>query len=144
MNFITLMSFGMILVILFLLLEKRLFEKEVEMSKILSTKKGENVQSSGEVEIADWLFEHNIEYEYDQEKEIASKFIRPDFYLPKENIVIEYWGLMKEEFYQEARKRKEELYRIEGITLISIEPQDIATENVDNILSSSLEKKEGV
>ena len=108
MNFITLMSFGMILVILFLLLEKRLFEKEVDMMKILSTKKGEKVQSYGEVKIADWLFEHNIEYEYDEEREIASEFIRPDFYLPRENVVIEYWGLMEEEFYQKSRKRKEE------------------------------------
>jgi very-short-patch-repair endonuclease len=144
MNFITLMSFGLILVILFLLLEKRLWEKEVESKKILSTKKGEKVQSYGEVKIADWLFEHNIEYEYDQEKEIASQFIRPDFYLSRENVVIEYWGLMKEEFYQKSRKRKEELYGIEGMTLISIETEDIATENVDNILSSYLEKKEGV
>ncbi len=144
MNFITLMSFGMILVILFLLLEKKLFEKEVELKKILSTKKGEKVQSYGEVKIADWLFEHNIEYEYDQEKEIASEFIRPDFYLPRENIVIEYWGIMTDPDYKRKREWKENLYGIEGMTLISIEPKDIATGNVDNILSSYLEKKKGV
>lgn len=139
MNFITLLSFGMVLVILFLLLEKRLFEKEVEMAKILSTKKGEKVQSSGEVKIADWLFEHNIEYEYDEEREIASQFIRPDFYLPKENIVIEYWGIMADPGYKRHREWKENLYRIEGMTLISIEN----IESIDSILSSYLEKREG-
>lgn len=143
MNFITLMSFGMVLVILFLLLEKRLVEKEVELSKILSTKKGEKVHSSGEVKIADWLFEHNIEYEYDQEKEIASEFIRPSFYLPKEKVVIEYWGIMTDPAYRRKREWKEKLYGIERMTLISIETKDIATGNVDNILSSHLEK-EGV
>ena len=106
MNFITLMSFGMILVILFLLLEKRLFEKEVEMSKVLSTKKGEKVQSYGEVKIADWLFEHHIEYKYDQKKEIASQFIRPAFYLPRENVVIEYWGIMTGPGYKRHREWK--------------------------------------
>jgi hypothetical protein len=141
MNFITLMSFGMVLVILFLLLEKRLFEKEVELKKILSTKKGEKVQSSGEVAIADWLFEHNIDYEYDQEREVASQFIRPDFYLPRENIVIEYWGIMTDPDYKRKRGWKEELYRIEGITLISIEPKDMG--NIGSILSSYLEKREG-
>ena len=140
MDFITLMSFGMVLVILFLLLEKRLFEKEVESSKILSTKKGEKVQSSGEVKIADWLFEHNIEYEYDQEREVASEFIRPDFYLPRENVVIEYWGIMTDPGYKRKRGWKEDLYGIEGMTLISIEPKDMG--NIDTILSSNL-KKEG-
>ncbi len=139
MNFITLMSFGMVLVILFLFLEKRLWEKELEQKKILSTKKGEKVQSSGEVRIADWLFEHNIEYEYDQEKEIASEFIRPDFYLPRENVVIEYWGIMTDPSYRRQRERKENLYRMEGMTLISIE--NIGS--IDSILSSNLEK-EGV
>ncbi|HEA46957.1 MAG TPA: hypothetical protein ENH97_00915 [bacterium] len=141
MNFITLMSFGIILVILFLLFDKRLFEKEVDQKKILSTKKGEKVQSHGEVRIADWLFEHNIEYEYDQEKEIASEIIRPDFYLPRENVVIEYWGIMKDPNYKRHREDKEKLYRMEGMTLISIETKDIATENIDSILSSSLEKE---
>ncbi len=140
MNFITLMSFGIVLVILFLLLEKRLFEKELESKKILSTKKGEKVQSYGEVKIADWLFEHNIEYEYDEEREIASKFIRPDFYLPRENVVIEYWGL-EDPGYKRKRGRKEDLYHIEGMTLISIETKDMG--NIDSILSSNLEK-EGV
>lgn len=139
MDFITLMSFGVVLVILFLLLERRLFEKEVEMMKILSTKKGEKVQSRGEVRIVDWLFEHNIEYEYDEEREIASEIIRPDFYLPEKNVVIEYWGIMTDSKYKRKREWKENLYRAAGMTLISIEPKDM--EDIDNILSSNLERK---
>ncbi len=139
MNFITLMSFGIVLLLLFLFLEKRLFGREVEMAKLLSTKKGERVQSYGEVEIADWLFEHNIEYEYDQEREIASELIRPDFYLPKENIVIEYWGIMTAPDYRQKREWKENLYRREGITLISIEPKDMG--NIESILSSYFKRR---
>lgn len=79
------------------------FSNEKEYEEYLSTNKpttlkGETVKSYGELEIANYLFSNNIEYEYEKEykhetinKEYQQYY--PDFYLSEYDIYIEYFGI---------------------------------------------------
>lgn len=60
--------------------------------------KGETLKSYGEVEIANYLFEHGIEYEYESSYKVDTRTDKytqyhPDFYLPEYDIYIEYYGI---------------------------------------------------
>lgn len=71
--------------------------------------KGEDVKSFGEKIIADFLFEHSVEYQYEhrfspgscktdfpfynQKLRNLPKHILPDFYLPKQHLVWEHWAI---------------------------------------------------
>ncbi len=92
------------------------------------------LRSSDEVRIDDWFYrnrdcigEHEVERRVPVDREIYC-----DWFLPQRNIYVEYWGLMDEEWYREARRVKEELYRQANLRLESIEPEDMG--NLDEIL----------
>jgi DNA helicase-4 len=60
--------------------------------------KGDKVKSFGELYIANWLFNHGIEYQYEanyafEVKTIARRQYQPDFFLPELNVYIEYYGV---------------------------------------------------
>ena len=60
------------------------------------TLKGETVKSNGEKYIADFLFEHNIEYFYERSLTQAKDFLyRPDFtiFYNDKKFVLEHWGI---------------------------------------------------
>ena len=68
------------------------------LSQNLQTLDGTKVKSYGELLIANFLFIHGIEYEYEKEYfrtiEVKSgKFYKPDFYLPNQKCFIEYFGI---------------------------------------------------
>lgn len=59
---------------------------------------GETVASEAEKVIADFLFTHNVKYQYESIAEWAETAedkgpYRPDFYLPAYDIYIEHWGI---------------------------------------------------
>lgn len=59
---------------------------------------GETVKSYGEMDIANFLIQHGIEYRYEQSYEIDTRSEEyaqyyPDFYLPEYKIYIEYFGI---------------------------------------------------
>ncbi len=58
------------------------------------------VKSISERNIANFLFRHNIEFEYEPSVDWVDKYkdanYNPDFYLPKYDIYIEHWGLSKD------------------------------------------------
>ncbi|AUX09868.1 DNA helicase IV [Halalkaliarchaeum desulfuricum] len=59
---------------------------------------GETVASRAERVIADFLFTHNVEYQYEAvatwaESAAEKGEYRPDFYLPEYDIYIEHWGI---------------------------------------------------
>ncbi len=63
-----------------------------------TTIKGEKVKSYGEVDIANFLFEHDIEYIYESPYKVDTRDSEhgqyyPDFYLPDHDIYIEYFGI---------------------------------------------------
>jgi DNA helicase-4 len=60
--------------------------------------KGDKVKSFGELYIANWLFYHGIDYEYEAAyqfdvKTVERRQYKPDFYLPEHNLYIEYHGV---------------------------------------------------
>jgi hypothetical protein len=85
------------------------------------------VQSRGERQIADWLAAHSIAYRYDDKFQIIQGFaIRPDFYLPRHDVYIEYWGMDTTD-YKIGMLLKQKLYQQEDKKLISLYPADLPT-----------------
>jgi hypothetical protein len=99
-----------------------------QMSK---TDKGDIVKSKSEKTVADWLHENNYDYEYEKEIDLGSDGkIISDFYLTKEDIYIEYWGLSTAnneagEKYRARKNEKYELYEQNGLKLLSIYPHHL-------------------
>lgn len=70
--------------------------KKYRSNKQLFTLNGEKVKSNGEKYIADFLFEHDIKYQYEKVlTQQDSKIYRPDFTIFFENktYIIEHWGI---------------------------------------------------
>ena len=139
------------------------FKNEKEYAEYLETNKpttlkGEIVKSYGELEIANYLFSNNIEYEYEKEykyetinKEYQQYY--PDFYLPKYDIYIEYFGidennnvapyfkdkngLSASEAYNESIKWKRKIHNDNNTTMI----ETFYYENKQGKLITNLENK---
>jgi len=86
---------------------------------------GHRVRSRGELLIDNWLYRHGILHAYEKviydSKDVK---MRCDFYLPEDDIYIEYWGLEKEE-YQKRRQEKEKLYQKLSLRFFAVENNDI-------------------
>jgi len=116
--------------------ERRFFEAGKKARKpYIYTKKGEWVRSKGECQIANWLFEHNIEYRYESErvKNDETSMI-PDFYLPQEKTYIEFWG-MRDLKYVQRMNKKQTIYQEKGINLLSIYYKDFEKKKIPTILA---------
>jgi len=59
-----------------------------------------------------------------KEKIIQGYAIRPDFYLPRHDVYIEYWGMDTSD-YKIGMLLKQKLYQQEGKKLISLYPADL-------------------
>lgn len=93
---------------------------------------GDLLRSSDEVRIDDWFHRTGIEHEVER-RVPADRLRYCDWYLPRGAIYVEYWGLThREEWYREARRVREVLYRRFNLTLVSIEPEDMR--NLDEVL----------
>lgn len=114
------------------------------------TLKHEAVKSYGEMEIANFLYLNGVEYIYEQPYKIDTRTkefgqYKPDFYLPKYEIYIEYFGIDKngnppayfQNDYVASMKWKRELHKANNTTMI----ESYAYENFEGILTSALEKK---
>lgn len=55
-----------------------------------TTLRGERVKSKSERDIADWLYRHNLKYEYEPKVNFKDFNFRPDFYIPPANLYIEH------------------------------------------------------
>lgn len=101
---------------------------------------GHYVRSKGELLIDNWLYSNNIVHCY--EKIVSAQFkpdekLYCDFYIPSRNLYIEYWGKDDEE-YMKRRSKKEELYRENNISYISIEESDM--KNLEDTLYFELNR----
>ncbi len=105
--------------------ERRNFDMKVQNQKTICTADRTVVQSRGEKRIADWLHAHGIDYRYDDKFQIIQGYaIRPDFYLPRYDVYIEYWGLDTTD-YKIGMLLKQKLYQQETKRLISLYPRDL-------------------
>jgi hypothetical protein len=96
---------------------------------------GHRVRSKGEVIIDNWLYQKAILHAY--EKQLVAENGIPetmycDFYIPKQNIYIEYWGLAKDKTYKKRKEEKINFYKDNNIKLIEIFPEDL--KRIDEIL----------
>lgn len=117
-------------------IERRNFDMKVQNQKTILTADRTVVQSKGERLLADWIHAHGIEYRYDDKFQIIQGFaVRPDFYLPRFDLYIEYWGLDTTD-YKIGMLHKQKLYQQQGKRLISIYPADLP--NLDTKLTAAL------
>jgi len=102
----------------------------------LPTKSGIMVQSHGEKLIADFLWDNNIDFDYDILIEFGKNetpdyvlWARPDFIIKGTNIFIEYWGLKygksAKPSYDKRVEKKIALYEQEEIRLIEVFCEDL-------------------
>lgn len=121
------------------------------------TIKNENVKSYGELDIANYLTQNRVAYEYEKEYPIDTRTseygqYHPDFYLPKYDLYIEYFGINRQgmvpsfftgkngksasQTYQEGIKWKRELHKKNGTRMIEV----YAYEKFEEVLLSNLEE----
>lgn len=95
------------------------------------TERGETVRSKSEKKVADWLYENEYTYEYERKIELPDgNSILSDFYLPKYDIYIEYWGMASAnndagEKYRVRKQEKKELYEQYDYKLMDIYPHHL-------------------
>jgi hypothetical protein len=122
-------------------IERRNFDMKVQNQKTILTADRTVVQSRGERQIADWLAAHSIAYRYDDKFQIIQGYaIRPDFYLPRYDVYIEYWGMDTTD-YKIGMLLKQKLYQQEGKKLISLYPADLPL--LDTKLAAELRTLQG-
>jgi hypothetical protein len=86
------------------------------------TDSGHYVRSKAEQAIANWFYKQDIVAAY--EKKFPEEYIICDFYLPKWDVWIEYWGL-ENEGYLENKQRKLDIYEKHKKKLINLYEADI-------------------
>ncbi|MCK4330605.1 hypothetical protein KAX02_12280 [candidate division WOR-3 bacterium] len=120
--------------------ERRDFEKKVKDACTIQTNNGVMVQSQGEKKIANWLYDHDIEFLYDTPMKVPGRKypLRPDFYLKKHKTVIEFFGLIDDPNYDNKRTRKIGTYWQMNLRILSIYPKDL--DKIDTKLSKLIKE----
>jgi len=107
-------------------IRRRLQIEEIDLdhpaSHSIETNRGEKVRSEPEEQVANWLHDHGIDYEY--EPDIEGPYI-PDFMA--DGLIIEVWGWESDE-YEDRRQSKTEWYRNNGYAVLGVKPGDELTE----------------
>ena len=128
------------------------------------TLKCEQVKSRGEKYIADFLFEHDIKYQYEKPYRWENRAYRPDFTLSDlemdVSVIIEHWGIDErdtkqevpshwnktwEEYHDEIQRKrdywKRDYWQEKGVELVETSIRDLRSgrENFEKKLKSKLE-----
>ena len=82
------------------------------------------VKSRGEKRIGDFLFEHDIEFKYERPFRFKSKKIYPDFFLPQQELIIEYYGLLGNKEYEDEILYKYDFYSKSKYHLLELKTDD--------------------
>ncbi len=112
-----------------------------KIGKEVTTLRGEKVKSVAEKRTADYLFHNNVEYVYEKRFPVwFFKSIRPDFYLPKQNLYIEYYGLLNHpsrgKRYREERDYKRKQFARLGVRVVEFDHRHY--KNLESHLDSKL------
>lgn len=117
---------------------------------------GDQVKSRGEKYIADFLFEHAIDYGYERPFRWGSRIYRPDFFIWQggTKVVLEHWGVSKDpkrsavfnddaredERYRRSMKEKKAYWDAKGTPFVETSMDDLngGREAFENILRSRL------
>lgn len=89
---------------------------------------GHYVRSLSEQSIDNWLYNNGYQHSYEKAVFMKTKpnaVILSDFYLPKENIYIEFWGIENDEQYEKRKQEKIKLYNENNINRIDLTIEDV-------------------
>jgi predicted nuclease of restriction endonuclease-like RecB superfamily len=97
---------------------KSKFNKKTEKISTFRCLDGHLVKSKGELIIDNYLFFLGIQHIYEKVISLRGNKVKCDWYLPKYDIYIEYWGYYGKR-YNKRKKEKLRLYQKENIKIIS-------------------------
>jgi hypothetical protein len=103
----------------------------------LRTKDGHMVRSRAEVIIDNALYDYKLAHAYERKLPIEED-LYSDFFIPTENVYIEFWGMEEDPKYAERKKVKIEIYKKYDFKLIELNDSDIS--NLDDHLPKKLLK----
>lgn len=125
---------------------KKSFDQMVEQKKTLVTKSGIKVQSLGEKLIADYLYDNEIDFDYDEQITLKGNSIndygydtswcRPDFYLNEFDLIIEYWGMNGDLDYDQNMSKKKRLYKEANKRFLGVSSSNL--NNLDSFFNKKL------
>lgn len=101
------------------------------------TKDGHWVRSRAEVIIDNALYDYKLAHAYERKLPIEED-LYSDFFIPTENVYIEYWGMENDPKYLERKTIKLEIYKKYDFKLIELTDEDIS--NLDDHLPKKLLK----
>ena len=103
----------------------------------IRTRDGHMVRSRAEVIIDNALYEYKLAHAYERKLPIEED-LYSDFYIPSENVYIEFWGMENDPKYLERKKVKLEIYKKYDFKLIELTDEDIL--NLDDHLPKKVLK----
>lgn len=104
-----------------------LSHSRIQSGPHFETQQGELVKSKGELLIANFLYSEGLKYAYERPIRLGKRIIvRPDFYLKRYDVFIEFWGMLNDEKYQRNSRWKVAHYERFGVKFIELEPKDLA------------------
>lgn len=115
--------------------EEKSFRQKFQAT--IRTKSGHFVRSRAEQIIADYLFGAFVPFAYERKLPIDEE-VYCDFYIPRYNIYIEFWGLENDEKYKKRKAIKQEIYKKYSFNLIEINDEKL--KNLDDFLPNELRK----
>lgn len=89
------------------------------------TKDGHMVRSRAEVIIDNALYDYKLAHAYERKLPIEED-LYSDFFIPSENVYIEFWGMEDDPKYAERKKVKIEIYKKYDFKLIELNDSDIS------------------
>jgi hypothetical protein len=101
------------------------------------TKDGHMVRSRAEVIIDNALYDYKLAHAYERKLPVEEE-LYSDFFIPTENVYIEFWGMENDPKYAERKKNKIEIYKKYDFKLIELNDSDIS--NLDDHLPKKLLK----
>ena len=102
---------------------------------------GHYVRSLSEKNIDDWLYNNGYLHAYEKSVYMDSQpdaIVISDFYLPKTNTYIEFWGIKNDERYEKRKAVKIKLYEENNLNRIDLNEQDI--KRLDDIMPRLIAK----
>lgn len=82
----------------------RRFEPVIDTNAIVK------VRSNYEKQCAEYLYQNNIEFQYEPLMLLSGKQFRPDFYLPEYNLFVEICGYNHMPYYRDRIALKRQIY----------------------------------
>ena len=90
-----------------------------------TTNDGHKVRSRAEVIVDNILYDQQIPHQYEIKLQLGDTELRPDWFLPKQNAIIEFWGMEDKENYTQRQIYKLKLYAEHSITCLSLNDADL-------------------